>query len=96
MPAVTVTRRAVLDRLAATSDADRRTTTTVAALAAALDADRRTVEAHLSGLADCDLVRRRPDGRVRVTVTGEELLALDLDADELVVVEPPPTRCDPD
>jgi hypothetical protein len=31
-----------------------------------------------------------------VTVTGEELLALDLDADELVVVEPPPTRCDPD
>jgi DNA-binding transcriptional ArsR family regulator len=91
-----VTRRAVLARLAATSDADRRTTTTVAALTAALDADRRTVETHLAGLVDCDLACRGPGDRVRVTVTGEEFLALDLDDGGLAVVEPTPTRCDPD
>ena len=81
-----VTRRAVLEQLATASDSDPRETTTIGALAAALEADERTIESHLHGLADCELARIRSDGSVRVTVTGEELLELDLD--ELVIVDP--------
>lgn len=83
---MTVTRRTVLERLAALSDADRRETTTRTALAASLSADERTVDAHLDGLAACELARAYPDGRVRITVTGEELLALD--TDEMAIVDP--------
>ena len=83
---MTVTRRAVLERLAASSDADRRETTTRAALAASLNADERRVDAHLDGLAACELVRTHPDGRVRITITGEELL--DLDTDQMAIVDP--------
>ncbi|QAU11554.1 hypothetical protein EKH57_01565 [Halorubrum sp. BOL3-1] len=67
------------------SDADRRETTRTA-LAASLGVDERTVDAHLIGLATCELVRTYSDGRVRVTVTGEELLGLD--ADGLAIVDP--------
>ena len=81
-----VTRRAVLEQLTTASDSETRETTTVEALAAALEADERTIESHLHGLADCELARIRSDGSVRVTVTGEELLELDLD--ELVIVDP--------
>lgn len=84
------TRRAVLERLAAASDAEKRETTTPAALAATLDADERTIASHLDGLDACDLARTRSDGRVRITVTGEELL--ELDTDELVIVDAARTR----
>lgn len=67
----------MLEQLAAASDADRRETTTVESLAAALDADEDAVRAHLNGLATCELARLDADGTARVTVTGEELLALD-------------------
>ena len=83
-----VTRREVLECLATASDAETRATTTVEALAAALEVDERTLESHLHGLADCELARRRSDGRVRVTITGEELLELELELDELVIVDP--------
>ncbi|VTT86356.1 hypothetical protein DM2_2394 [Halorubrum sp. DM2] len=83
---MTATRRTVLEGLAALSDADRRETTTRSALAASLSADERTVDAHLDRLAACELVRTYPDGRVRITITGEELLALD--TDELAIVDP--------
>jgi len=76
----------VLEQLAAASDAARRETTTVEGVAAALDGDERAVEAHLNGLAACELARIEPDGRVRVTITGEELLELDID--ETVIVDP--------
>lgn len=82
---MSVTRRAVLEQLAATSDADQRETTTTAVVAAALNTDEGTIESHLNGLAACELVRTYPDGRVRITITGEELLALD--TDELVIVD---------
>ena len=82
-----VTRREVLERLAAASDAERRETTTPETLAAALDAERRAVEAQLKRLADCELARTYPDGRVRVTITGEELLELDTEG-TVVVGEP--------
>lgn len=85
---MSLTRRAVLAQLAAATDAERRETTTVETLASALDADTGAVERHLEGLAACELARVEPDGRVRATVTGEELLALD--ADELVIVDPTP------
>jgi Mn-dependent DtxR family transcriptional regulator len=80
-----VTRRAVLEQLATASDAGQRETTTTAALAAMLETDEGTIESHLDALAACELVRMYPDGRVRITITGEELLALD--TDELVIVD---------
>ncbi|MBX0298068.1 hypothetical protein [Haloarcula nitratireducens] len=82
---MSVTRQVVLEQLARASDADQRETTTKAALAATLNTDEGTIESHLAGLATCELVRTHPDGRVRITITGEELLALD--ADELVIVD---------
>ena len=82
---MSVTRRAVLKQLATASDAVQRETTTKAALAATLDTDEGTIESHLDGLTACELVRTYPDGRVRITITGEELLALD--TDEMVIVD---------
>jgi predicted ArsR family transcriptional regulator len=82
---MSVTRRAVLEQLATASDADQRETTTKAGLATTLDTDEQTIESHLDGLAACELVRTYPDGRVRITITGEELLALN--TDELVIVD---------
>lgn len=82
---MSVTRRAVLEQLATASDADQRKTTTKAVLATALDTDEGMLESHLDGLAACELIRTHPDGRVRITITGEELLALD--TDELVIVD---------
>jgi Mn-dependent DtxR family transcriptional regulator len=82
---MSVTRRTVLEQLAVESDAERREATSVEALASALDADEHAVEAHLNGLAACELARIGPDGAVRVTITGEELL--ELDTDEMVIVD---------
>jgi Mn-dependent DtxR family transcriptional regulator len=83
---MSVTRRAVLEQLATASDADQRETTTTAALAAMLETDKGTIESHLNGLTACELARTYPNGRVRITITGEELLALD--TDEMVIVDP--------
>ena len=76
----------MFEELAALTDAEREETTTVAALATAMDADSAAVEAHLDGLAECELARHEPDGSARVTVTGEELLALGVQG--AVVVDP--------
>lgn len=80
-----ITRRVVLEHVAAASDAERRKTTTITALAARLDTEKQTIEPYLDGLAACELVRMYQDDRVRITITGEELLALD--TDELVIVD---------
>jgi DNA-binding transcriptional ArsR family regulator len=88
-----VTRRTVLERLAATSDAERCETTTAEALAAGLEVPLEEVEAHLRRLTACELARTAPDGRVRVTVTGEELL--ELDTEGTVVVDCPDRRSGP-
>lgn len=84
---MSVTRRTVLEQLAAESDAGRGETTTIDALAAALAADEEHVEARLDSLTACELARTRPDGRVRVTVTGEEFL--ELDPDQGVIIDAP-------
>lgn len=81
-----VTRRTVLEHLAEASDPDRRETTTLEALASELDADEHAVEVHLDGLISCELAHRAKNGAIRVTITGEELL--ELDADEMVIVDP--------
>lgn len=78
-------RRAVLKRLAATSDAERRETTTIGDIATGIGAQEREVAAHVAALADCALARTYPDGRVRVTITGAELL--ELDTDDVVIVD---------
>jgi predicted transcriptional regulator len=83
---MSVTRRTVLEQLATASDAGTRETTTIEALAAELGTSERTIQIHLAGLEDCELARRDSDGRVRVTITGEELL--ELNTDEMVIVEP--------
>ncbi|MGM0590183.1 MAG: hypothetical protein ACQETI_00910 [Halobacteriota archaeon] len=82
---MSVTRRVVLEQLATASDAGQQETTTKAALVAMLDTDEQTIESHLDGLTACELVRTYPDGRVRITITGVELLALD--TEELVIVD---------
>lgn len=82
---MSVTRRSVLQQLAAASDATRQETTSIKTLAATLDADEHAVESHLRGLEECDLARIAPDGTARVTITGEELL--ELDTDEMVIVD---------
>jgi DNA-binding transcriptional ArsR family regulator len=82
---MSVTRLEVLERLATVSDAAGRKTTTVEALASGLDTDERTVQTHLDGLAACELARFYGE-RVRVTITGEELLALDVN--EVIIVDP--------
>jgi len=84
-----VTRQAVLSVLAAESDPDGRTTT-VGALAAHLDAPEREVRARVAALVECDLAVRAGDA-VRVSVTGEELLALDVDGEVVLDLE---TVCD--
>lgn len=84
---MTVSRREVLECLAAASDADARETTTVEALAAELDVEEGTLEGCLDRLAACELARTRHDGRVRITSTGEELL--NLDTEEMIIVDPP-------
>lgn len=84
---MTATRREVFERLAAETDAETGRATTAEALAAALDAEREAIDAHLCGLEACELVRTAADGRVRITITGEELLALDVD--DVIVVPPP-------
>lgn len=81
-----VTRRTVLQRLAEATDAERRETTTVDALVSTLGADEPTVVEHIDALVACDLAHVEGDGSVRVTITGEELLALD--TDEVTIVDP--------
>jgi hypothetical protein len=83
---MTVTRDVVLRQLAAASDPQRGETTTVAAVATACEGDRAAVRSCLEALADCHLARLSPDGRARVTITGEELLSLD--AADPVIVDP--------
>jgi len=88
-----VTRRTVLERLAATSEAERGETTTAEALATGLEAPVDEIEEHLRRLTACELARTAPDGEVRVTVTGEELL--ELDTEGTVVVDCPDRRRGP-
>lgn len=83
---MSVTRRRVLEELAAASDASREQTTTIDALAATLDTERGAVQSHLDGLVACELARFETDGTIRVTLTGEELL--NLDTDDMVIVDP--------
>lgn len=87
---MSVTRRAVLVALARESDAASEETTSSASLAAALDVEEGSILTHLDALVACELAHRDADGDVRVTVTGEELLALDVD--DGVVVAPPTER----
>jgi len=82
---MSITRRVVLKQLAIASDAERRETTTKAALATTLGTDEQTIDSHIEGLAACELAKTYSDGRIRITITGEELL--DLDIEELVIVD---------
>jgi DNA-binding transcriptional ArsR family regulator len=81
-----VTRRTVLQELAESTDAECRETTTVDALASALAARERTLQKHIDALVACELAHVEGDDRIRATVTGEELLALD--TDEVIIVDP--------
>lgn len=82
---MSVTRRSVLEQLAAVSDATQRETTTIEALATTLNTDNQTIESYLDGLIACELAVLYPDGGIRITITGEELLALD--TDELAIID---------
>ena len=82
---MSVTRRDVLEELDRQSDAGAGERTSVGSLTDALAVDERTVREQLDGLESCELADIGADGQVRITVTGEELLALDLD--EMIVVD---------
>lgn len=86
---MSVTRRDVLERLDTRSDASTGERTSIEALTDALPVDERTVRGQLDGLESCELADIDSDGQVRITVTGEELLALDLD--EMIIVDPEAT-----
>lgn len=81
-----VTRRAVLEELAESTDAERSETTTVGALVSALGTDEPALKEHIDALVACELAHVEADGRIRATITGEELLALD--TDEVMIVDP--------
>jgi len=83
---MSVTRKDVLEELDRRSDASAGERTSIEALADALAVGERTVREQLDGLESCELADVDPDGQVRITVTGEELLALDLD--EMIIVDP--------
>jgi predicted ArsR family transcriptional regulator len=83
---MSVTRRTVLEQLDRQSDASTGERTSVRALADALAIDERAVRECLDGLVACELARIDADGGARITMTGEELLALD--PDEMIVVDP--------
>jgi hypothetical protein len=83
---MSVTRRDVLEELERQSDASTEERTSVESLTDALAVDERTVRERLDGLESCALADVGADGQARITVTGEELLALDLD--EMIVVDP--------
>ncbi|WP_338742233.1 hypothetical protein [Haloplanus salilacus] len=86
---MSVTRRDVLERLGGRSDASTGERTSIGTLTDALAVDERTLREHLDGLEACDLADVDSDGQVRITVTGEELLALALD--EMIIVDPEAT-----
>ena len=79
-------RRTVLETLAAETDAATAETISLESLAETLDGDLSIVRNHLQALEACALARIGSDEQVRVTVTGEELLALD--TDDAIVVDP--------
>jgi len=82
---MSVTRRDVLEELEGQSDASAGERTSIESLTDALAVDERTVREQLDGLESCELADVDTDGQIRITVTGEELLALDLD--EMIVVD---------
>jgi len=79
-------RRTVLEMLAAETDAATAETTPIESFAETLDTDLSTVRTHLHALEACALARIENDKYVRVTVTGEELMALE--TDDAIVVDP--------
>jgi len=83
------TRSDVLELLAATSAAQPRSTTSVEALAETLEADEQTVVNHVKSLETLELARTYPDSRIRVTITAEELLELDVEGQVVVDTLPP-------
>lgn len=71
-----VTSDAVRTELAAATTPYGDEATTIAVPPAVLEIDERRIEHYVDALVSCELARRLPNGRVQVTVTGSELLAL--------------------
>lgn len=80
---MSLTRNDVLEELSVRTDWETERYTTVEALNAALDGNDGTVRAHLDALNDCDFAKI-DDDRVRITRSGEEFLALDIDGPAVV------------
>ncbi|MFB6311835.1 MAG: hypothetical protein ABEH64_11730 [Salinirussus sp.] len=81
---MTTSRRAVLRALDAATEADGDRTVSVECVAAAINADEAIVRRHLAGLAACHLAKVDDKGQARVTITGEELLALDVEGQVII------------
>ncbi|MFB6298242.1 MAG: hypothetical protein ABEH56_06955 [Salinirussus sp.] len=81
---MTLTRTAVLEALTERTDSATGETVRLGAFVEGFDAPAATVRRHLDSLDDCDLATVGDDGMVRITTTGEEYLALDIDGPAVV------------
>jgi hypothetical protein len=82
---MTEPRVAVLEQLADQTDPDGDRTTTIETIATSLSLGEDIAEEHVDGLARADLATFTTDGEIRITITGEQFL--ELEVDDVVVVE---------
>lgn len=82
-----VSRRRLLELLISLHDRQK-SPIRASRLADRLGADTDAVRDHLAALCSYELVKSRQNGWVP-TVTGRELLALDVDQDEFIIIDVP-------
>jgi Mn-dependent DtxR family transcriptional regulator len=82
---MTEPRVAVLEQFGEKTDPDGDRTTTIETIAASLGIEEDLVDEHVQGLVTANLVKLTTDGQLRITITGEQFL--ELDVDDVVVVE---------
>jgi Mn-dependent DtxR family transcriptional regulator len=82
--AMTEPRVAVLEQLGQVTDPSGDRTTTIETIADSMDLEEGIAQKHVQGLQRADLVTVTPDGGIRITITGEQFL--ELDVEDVVVV----------
>jgi predicted transcriptional regulator len=80
-------RRRILEHVVAAYDRRERPVS-AAEVARACEVDPERVRACFAELCECALLARVGSGGYRPTTTARELLALDVDCDDLVIVDP--------
>jgi len=81
---MTEPRVALLEQLGEVTDSSGERTTSIETIAASMDLEMDLAEKHVQGLQNVDLVTVAPDGELRITITGEQFL--ELDVEDVVIV----------